>query len=816
MFRFSEWNVRHPVLAIVLVSLLAVVINCHPIIFSGKSFVSPMSTGSQLVYNWWPPLPGMEKWSEPKLDNLHSVHGSDTATIMWWGVPAGFIESRSLLEHGELPLWNRYSHAGDTFIGQAVTMMGDPLQLIVIIGRGSAGAWDLKFLTAKFLFCIGFGLLIRRLTGSPVLSLIFSALAAYCGAYFYINSHQAFFVLTYAPWILWSAIEWLDFRTKRSLRWGLIWLLANFSCFNAGHLEVAVVLIGGLNFAAVANALARPPSLANCATVMGRMTLGTLLFLGLTAPVWLAFLGSLTGSYSTHMEVAVHQLPLAFLPGAFDDLFYLLIRPDDSLAAIAPGTSLLVLTGCCLAITQWRQLQGDPFFWINSGALVLWGGCVYGWIPASVLAAIPLLNRVGHNETDISYLLVIHLTIQCAYGFKCLLNVAKLRQVAFSFSCVVGMFAGLFVLYSFGYPHRPIPWNYFLCAEVGAVGAPMLFVFLKSRGQQASAAGWLGIIVLGFIPNFRFALYNTGNDALLMLPGPRAVLNTASPAVDKLKADKTEPFRVVGLQRCFMGDYASVYELEDIRSCAPLSNGEFVNVISNFPGMELKENWVISVVNPALAQPLLNMLNVKFLLTWRDVQLKEHYDYRIIDRSDFGVLENVAVWPRAFFASQVVAIDSTGAFIKHLVANARNPFVALNTAVVESQPGLSPLATTNPPAITPGTNYLLSVNSTEFDIHAPSSGVVCLTEGQAKNFIASANGRVKPVLTVNRAFKGIYLDKPGDYHIKFSYRPSHWRLACVCFWMSMAAIVALGTAAFIKKQDRKTAAPTNLRQPPAA
>ena len=63
-------------------------------------------------------------------------------------------------------------------------MLGDPLQLIVILGRGSAEAWDVKFVMAKFLFCVGFGLLILRLPGNRVLAFIYAALAAYCGAYF--------------------------------------------------------------------------------------------------------------------------------------------------------------------------------------------------------------------------------------------------------------------------------------------------------------------------------------------------------------------------------------------------------------------------------------------------------------------------------------------------------------------------------------------------------------------------------------------------------------------------------------------------------
>src|SRR5689334_11188362 len=123
----SGWSTRHPRLSIMLVSLVAVIINCYPIIFCGRSYVSPECVGG-MVYDWPPPLPGMD----PARYHLKSQHGSDTGAMMWWGLPVGFIESRSLLEQGRLPLWNRYGHTGDTLIGQANSMLGDPLQLIVI------------------------------------------------------------------------------------------------------------------------------------------------------------------------------------------------------------------------------------------------------------------------------------------------------------------------------------------------------------------------------------------------------------------------------------------------------------------------------------------------------------------------------------------------------------------------------------------------------------------------------------------------------------------------------------------------------------
>ena len=788
----SEWNAKHPVLAIMLVSLLAVVINCYPIIFCGRSYVSPTCVGP-LVYSWWPSLPGMKTGPAPNVFQ----HGIDTAAMMWWDVPAGFIESRSLLEYGELPLWNRYSHAGDTLIGQAVSMLGDPLQLIVILGRGSAGAWDIKFLAAKFVFCVGFGLLVLRLLGGRPLSLIYAALAAYCGAFYYIINHPAFFVFSYAPWILLSALGLLDLQSKRHVRWGLVWLLVNFACFNAGHVEIAVDMIGGLNLAALAWALTGGRNVADSARVLGRMAVSTLLLLGLTAPVWMSFLGALDGG-SAHSVVRVIQLPLKCLPGVFDDLFDFFLAGTPPFNALAPETSLLVLVGCIMTAWQWRQLKGERFFWVNSGAILLWGGCVFGWIPAFVFAAIPLLNRVGHIYTDFSYLLVIHLTIQSAYGFKCLAKVENFRRSAVVLVGMVLVFEGMIVLAcGFGLMHWSIEWNYLLCAAAGAVGAPLLFTFFKSRDHQISAIRWLGIGILGFIPHGRFALYHQGNDALLMLPGPRETLNTPSQAIDKIKMDKSGSFRVVGLQWSFVGDYSAVYGIEDIRSCAPLSNGEFINLFRDFPGIKFDGVWGIQVVDPVQAQPLLNLLNVKYLLARPDVSDHERPGFRLTDRSDFGVWENLQVWPRAFFANQVVSIAANEKFINHLLKNSQQPFIALTREEIEKQPGLQQLETTNQATLSPATNYRLFPNSTEFDIHAPATGMVCLTEGQAKDFTAMANNESKKVLTVNRAFKGIYLDQPGDYHIQFIYRPRYWRLACACFWISAGMVMVLALASII-------------------
>lgn len=797
-----EWTARRPVLAIVLVSLVATVMSCYPVIFCGKSYVSP-ARGLPVVYDSGPPLPGM------KAEATVNDHGSDSAAAMIWAVPVGFVESRSVLEYGELPLWNRYSHAGDTLIGQAIVMLGDPLQLIVIFGRGSALAWDIKFLIAKFLFCVGFGLLIRRLLNSIPLALIFAGLGAYCGAFFFIDNHFTFFVFCYAPWILLSAMEFLDLKSKRHVCWGLIWLLVNFACFNAGLVEPAVILIGALNLAALTFALVQHHNLPGAVRVLARMAVGALLFLGLTAPVCMAFFATLPGSFSLHSDVHVTQLPVVVLLGIFDDIFFRLPLKSDAYVAVASGSSLLVAVGTILSFLKWRQLRHDPFFWINTCAIALWGGCVFGWVPGWLLSAVPLLNRIGHTCAEFSLLLVVHLTIQCAYGFSSLSKDQNFGRVLVDFVWAGVILSVALLLFNFGIQHRPVPWNYFICAASGAFGAPLLFAFLKSRAAGIPLYAWAAILILGFLPQFRFGLYSFGDNSLLMLPGPRVALNAPSQAIEEIRKDTSGPFRVVGVRRIMYGDYAAVYGLEDIRSCAPLANGDFMELVRGFPGIAAHQDWVFEVADPVAAHALLNLFNVKYLLTPPDVTLQQGLGYRLAGRSDFGILENQEAWPRAFFTDKVTSVDSTEEFIRYLLENGREPFVAMTSEELQNHPYLLQLASTAKPAVIAATRYTLLPNSTSFDVHASSAGVVCLTEGQARDFEATANGRGQEVFTLNRAFKGIYLDEPGNYHITFTYQPHHWGLACTLFLAAAGFVVVFVLLSFFRHKNKDIVAPPN-------
>ena len=795
--RLSNWNVRHPILAMGLVSLLAVVINCHPVIFCGRSFVSPACMSGVLLYSWPPGYPGL------KLAPEMNAHESDVWSTMVQQVPESFVEYRDLLEHGELPLWDRYAHAGQPFLGQAVTMLGDPLQLIVILGRGSALAWDLKFLTCKILFSLGFGLLIWRLLASQPLGLLFAILGAYCGAFFYINNHQVFFVFTYAPWILLSAIRLLDVNGGDYFRWGLVWLLVNFACFNAGFVEVAVILIAGLNLAALVHALLECRRRVEWGMVLGRMATGTGLFLGLTAPMWLSFLAALQGAYSVHEQIQVVQLPLKCAAGMFDEAMYTAFYPND-IPELLPGTSLLVFAGVVLSLIYWRQMKQEPFFWVNLGACWLWGGCIFGWVPASILVRIPFLNRDEHTFTDFSYLLVIHLTLQAAYGFRALARERSFQRTGLNLLWIGVLMAGL-ALETWFFTPAQLPGKYLLGTGVAALAALLWFAHANRQKQGISLAAWTGILLLGLTAQFRFGTYAGGDKFLLLLAGPRMAMDAASPAIAKIKTDDSGVFRVAGLQWNLLGDYAAVYGLEDIRSCKPLANGDYIDLVRKFPGIKFGQEWVIEITDPVAAQPLLNLLNVKYLLT-KPGSAWSGGDFRMADHSDFDVMENQEVWPRAFFTDRVIPVSTTSELIQLLRHDGRRPLVALAPSDFAQEPGLQPLTNTPLPVVTAATHYQLRANSTAFDVRARGAGIVCLLEGQARDFTATANGKPKTVITANRAFKAIYLDHAGAYHIEFTFRPRHWRLACGLF-LTASGMLALLTIARVCMREGQGSRP---------
>src|SRR5205085_2447936 len=120
-------------------ALLGVIASCYPVVFFGKSFLSP-NLGTVLLYDKTPTVPG----ADPRPSAYEDPLNSDVGAMMWQDYPYSVLQSRALSRDGEIPLWNRDNWCGVSLLGQGQSMFGDPVHFIVLAGKGNAIAWDLK------------------------------------------------------------------------------------------------------------------------------------------------------------------------------------------------------------------------------------------------------------------------------------------------------------------------------------------------------------------------------------------------------------------------------------------------------------------------------------------------------------------------------------------------------------------------------------------------------------------------------------------------------------------------------------------------
>src|SRR5437588_10892261 len=78
------------------VSLASVTLSCYPVVFFGKSYVSPNIAGSYMLYPTIPTLPGYQN------TRIENPQGSDLGAMLWQNLPYSFVESRALFKDRQL------------------------------------------------------------------------------------------------------------------------------------------------------------------------------------------------------------------------------------------------------------------------------------------------------------------------------------------------------------------------------------------------------------------------------------------------------------------------------------------------------------------------------------------------------------------------------------------------------------------------------------------------------------------------------------------------------------------------------------------
>jgi hypothetical protein len=795
-----EWADRHHTQAIAAMAIFAAILSCHPVVFFGKSFVSP-DHGTYLLYEKFPTLPGYATTV------LEDVRGADIGAPMWEHLPYSVVESHAILRDGELPLWNRYNSAGLTLLGQGMSMLGDPLHLGVILAGGASWAWDIKFVVAKTLFALGVGLTILACTGYLPASLILAFSSVFIGFFAFRFSHPAFFSLAYAPWILFCWLRIIQApsqSTASEVRWLCGLVLANWTLMNSGTAKEAYMLLIFLNLTGSLVFLFQREEWRVKWRKGARLLFAEVLFVIVSAPIWVTFVEAIHESHSFYGNPTAIQIPPALFIGLFDDVFYRELISTKGYAVSAPSANFLILACLLWTVVRFRQLSADrTFLGIGLGAIITLA-MVFGVVPASAIARTPFLGNVIHIHNTFSVVAIVHLVVLAGFGVKACCSRFARKQWALDMAFTVAMLGILLVLYLDS--AKPAIISAFFVKYVATL--VLAFVAFPVLGRilarKVATPELLLLLAASFIAiHWRHGMYlKTKYDAQVMNPQIRVNLQPHSPAIEFIKRDTSEAFRAVGFDNNLFAGYNASLGIESIYGCDALSNSFYRELMKALP-IEWGMDWQVIVHKRSLQnlKPIYDFLNVGRYVDAPGGAPIELPGLTFEGRFDLDVYRSDTTWPRAFFTNQLATYTSTPEFVAMLSGGDSRPFAAVQDTELAQHPSLKALIGPRAPHVVPAIRYQLTNNTTTFTIAAPERGIVVLTEVYSEgDFSVTINGKPATVFRVNHAFKGVEIDGPGTYTVTFAYWPQYLSSS---LWVSGAGLLLLSVWLFSHGVERQ-------------
>ena len=807
--RARDAQAAWPIATLLTAAALGTAVSCSPVIFHGKTFISPNFGPTPTLYSEFPSSP-LSPHETPE-----SNRGSDTGATMWAHMQYSVIQHRAIFNHGELPLWNRYTQCGSPLLGQGISMLGDPLHWIPIAAGGATWAWDVKYCIAKLIFALGTGLLIFHATQRIWLATLLTVSCCFIGYFSYRFNHAAYFSLCYAPWIL---LCWLRAALTQGRVWPSMLALAgaNFWELNSGTAKEAAMLIAGLNFTGCLLVLCADGKWRNRLAKIALMNMGNLLFVLLSAPHWMLFLDALRQSFTYFGTSVAFQIQPSLVLGLFDDLFYSQIAHNE--AIINPGTNFLVLLGCLWAAVDLRRLLGNRIFVAVLLGAALPAAIVFGVIPPELLTRLPFIRNINHVDDTFAPLLIIHLLLIAAFGLHSLWRLAARRQAprdALIAALLMTILIALFV----GYTHavmRPESTDYsplrvtsisteisgimvkmsgffrvYATALIAAVLA-MPWVVRRIRLKPSTSSLIIGGLCL-FVFHFRHGLWTgTKFDDYVSNPRTRSDLAAAPRAVRTIHAwmDQTgEPARVMGINNVLVPGFNTVLGLEHAGGPDALVNRWQHDLATNC-GFGPAPTWMWWPMRGNFPQALIfgDLWNIRWYLGSPRELPREVRGLDLVADLELDVYGSPTAWPRAFFSDHLAECSSLNNFITLLRGANGQPFAA----VVPENPSETPPAKPEVlygRTIMPASNYCLTENSVSFTIDAPTPGVAVLGNSfEEGNWRVTLDGRSVDYFRVNHAFLGVTLSEGGIHKLRFAYWP---RLLTPALWLALAGLLGV-------------------------
>jgi hypothetical protein len=648
----------------------------------------------------------------------------DSGPSAWVEVPLTELARREVFS-GHLPLWNPHNAAGMPLAADMVSAPLFPLKVLFLLST-SAAMWD-------------FYLLLRILIAGVFTFLFRSALLfMFCGQIIYYINMPLLNSELCLPGMLWAGEKLAQTRSRGyALALGLF-----IACSNLGGLPETtffVLLFAGAYVAFRLVCLAREdPSASLRAFALG--VAGSVIGFLLAAPVLVPFVEFLGVAHHAHtgnmarLSLSPAHLITFLVPFFFGKLGYTWLKelylPAPYLGVVAP-----VLAAAGLAT------PGK-----NRGRALFFACCAIFYLlrahdaPGTGWAEnIPVFNKAIFPRFAGS---LLHFSVAAlgGLGLDAIVKEKRFGQVAF-LAIVVTIGAVIAGYYWNNGPIHP---------KVTAILLIGLYLF--------EARVYLG------------QLERTRRYEPFVKP----------PFVEFLQSDR-EPFRIVSTDKVLFPNTSAAFRIDDIRVLQALHYNRHVRFVKAFlmPKMTVE----FFEIDPAfLADPAINLCNIKYVLTTRRIDNLLPPYFRLVYAAEMGIYQNMHALPRAYVAGGVQFVNDGEEAMEYLQSN-RESAGRGSVVVVEDAAAPGRYVETNQQG---SKAEIVSYEPHRVEIRATlaDDGVVTLLDSNYPGWKATVDGAETKIMNANYLFRAVWAPA-GTHEIVFAYKPLSFRLGLILFGIGL-------------------------------
>lgn len=261
-------------------------------------------------------------------------------------------------------------------------------------------------------------------------------------------------------------------------------------------------------------------------------------------------------------------------------------------------------------------------------------------------------------------------------------------------------------------------------------------------------------------------------------------------AIQFLQQDP-DVYRVSGTGMILYPNSNMVFGVSDMRGYDAVVPRRYVDLVDRMEGRFRLRHYSLLV---GAGSPLLDLLNVKYILT--DQELSGRWEWVYRDASGVNVYRNRDVLPRAFIVYRAQVVDSAAQSLSRITDSV---FDFRERVVLEEMPPdwREPSEIPSTPAATRIVDY--EPNRVRVEVETAVDGLLVLTDTYMPGWKALVDGRSTGVHVADHAFRAVVVPA-GIHQVEFVYKPLSFQIGAV---VSLATLVFL-IVAFLLSRVRHT------------